>query len=82
MEGWEDSETLNATGLHPVNEKSAVISTRTRFSGEKILITLQLWKKGEFTRKELSPVRSARIAPDKSHVDIVLRNGSRKTARF
>lgn len=84
IEGWNGSEVVHTTGLHPVSEKSAVIRSRTRFSGEKILITLQLWKRGdrEFTRQELSPVKSARVAPDKSRVDILLRDGSRKTVRF
>ena len=82
--GWDNLAFVSTENLHPVSKKSSLISAKANISGEKIFITLQLWKKGkkDFTSKELHPVKSAKIADDKNSVEIVFQDGSAKTVNF
>lgn len=86
LDGWKKTFTVYPEGLHPVSGKCALSMVSDRLSGNKIYITLQLWKKknskGGFTSKELRPVRSVDISKDKKAVTIRLANGERKTILF
>lgn len=84
LAGWEHLYFTNAVGLHPISENSSLINAKSNFDGEKIFITLQLWKKGEkpFTKEELSPVKEVKVADDKSKVQILFQNGTTKTIEF
>ncbi|RZK50052.1 MAG: hypothetical protein EOO87_19520 [Pedobacter sp.] len=84
LNGWHNLAFTATKGLHPVSENSTLISAKDNFEGEKIFITLQLWKKGEkaFTAKELSPVKSVKIAEDKNSVEVIFNDGSVKKVVF
>ena len=60
LQGWSEVEFVQTEGLHPVSNKCSVINVATTHSGDKVFITLQLWKKSgkPFTKKELAPVKS------------------------
>ena len=60
LQGWSEVEFVQTEGLHPVSNKCSVINAVTTHSGDKVFITLQLWKKSgkPFTKKELTPVKS------------------------
>ena len=60
LQGWSEVEFVQTEGLHPVSNKCSVINAATTHSGDKVFITLQLWKKSgkPFTKKELTPVKS------------------------
>ena len=60
LQGWSEVEFVQTEGLHPVSNKCSVINAATTHSGDKVFITLQLWKKNGklFTKKELTPVKS------------------------
>ena len=51
---------------------------------ENVMVTLMLWKKGKkaFTKKELNPVKSVKIAEDNSSVTITMSDGSVKEVTF
>lgn len=82
--GWDKLDFTATENLHPVSKKSSLINAKVKTSDEKILITLQLWKKGkeDFTSKELNPVKSVKITDDKNSVEVVLQDGSTKTVNF
>ena len=68
LTGWEKTYTVYPEGVHPVSEKCALNMVSDQLSGEKIYVTLQLWKKNEkrgFTSKELTPVKSVHVSEDK-----------------
>ena len=60
LQGWSEVEFVQTEGLHPVSNKCSVINAAATHSGDKVFITLQLWKKSgkPFTKKELTPVKS------------------------
>ncbi|MDR2953863.1 MAG: DUF2264 domain-containing protein [Prevotella sp.] len=84
LEGWKDMEFIEADGLHPVSPKCSVIRGKDNFSGEKIFVTLQLWKKGDkkFTKKELLAIKDIHISENNNSIEITLANGERKRVEF
>jgi len=84
LEGWKETKFVDAQNLHPVSPKSSVIVAEDTLEGEKIFITLQLWKQGTkaFSQDELTPVKKIEIANDKTTVKISLKDGSVKTVHF
>ena len=81
--GWAAMGFVDAKGLHPVSENSTLISATDRFSGEKIFVTLQLWKKGTkpFTTKELSPVKAVKVSGTRL-VEVVFQDNTSKIVHF
>ena len=78
LTGWEKTYTVYPEGVHPVSEKCALNMVSDQLSGEKIYVTLQLWKKNEkrgFTSKELTPVKSVNVSEDKKQVTVRLASG-------
>jgi hypothetical protein len=68
-----------------VSKNCAVIMATDHLpAGEKIYITLQLWKRGKepFTMNELSPIKEIRVADDNSCVKIIFNDGNRKIVSF
>ncbi|MCD7973450.1 MAG: hypothetical protein LUG18_12465 [Candidatus Azobacteroides sp.] len=84
LAGWNNTEILYTYGLHPVRDKAAVINARDTFSGEKIYITFNFWKKGdkEMVDTEWVPVEDIRISEGQETVQISFRNGTIKTISF
>lgn len=84
LNGWSSTDFIDAQDLHPVSKSCSLINAKDTLSGEKIYVTLQLWKKGKhpFSKKELSPVKSVSISQDKQTVEITLRSGERKIVQF
>lgn len=82
LQGWTEVEFVQTEGLHPVSDKCSVINAATTHSGDKIFITLQLWKKSgkSFTKKELAPVKSFEQNGDT--VIIHFSDGTVKTVSF
>ena len=90
LSGWSgDVKALYPRDLHPVSKTCLLPILNERVGGgNRILITLQLWKKLDaqggngFTAKELQPVRSFQIAKDANSVSIKLANGTQKVVKF
>lgn len=84
LEGWSQLKFVDAEGLHPMSKNSTLISGEDHFSGEKIFVTLQLWKKGseEFSKEELNPVKNISISEDKNKVEIQFQDGETKVVIF
>lgn len=84
LEGWDRLGFVDGEGLHPVSRKCSLINAVQNFSGEKIFITLQLWKKGNdpFSDNELTPVKKIEKADDNSLVKITLQDGTVKVVTF
>lgn len=82
LQGWTEVEFVQTKGLHPVSDRCSVINAATTHSGDKIFITLQLWKKSgkSFTKKELTPVESFEQNGDT--VTIHFSDGTVKTVSF
>ncbi len=79
LQGWSEVEFVQTEGLHPVSNKCSVINAATTHSGDKVFITLQLWKKSgkPFTKKELTPVKSFKQTGDT--ITIYFSDGTVKT---
>ena len=79
LQGWSEVEFVQTEGLHPVSNKCSVINAVTTHSGDKVFITLQLWKKSgkPFTKKELTPVKSFKQTGDS--ITIYFSDGTVKT---
>ena len=79
LQGWSEVEFVQTEGLHPVSNKCSVINAATTHSGDKVFITLQLWKKSgkPFTKKELTPVKSFKQTGDS--ITIYFSDGTVKT---
>lgn len=83
--GWEEMETLDTTGLHPANDKSAVINVSHKLAENNkqpvIYATLMLWKEsGEaWTDKELVPVRRIDRSGEDDRIVVLFDDGSKKT---
>lgn len=84
LDGWHNISFTDAEGLHPMSDKSSLINVKDNFSGEKIFVTLQLWKKGNkpFSSKELSPIKDIKISENLNKVGILLQDGTTKTVTF
>lgn len=82
LQGWTDIEFVQTKGLHPVSNRCSVINASTTHSGDKIFITLQLWKKSgkPFSKKELTPVKYFEQKDDV--VTIHFSDGTVKTVSF
>ncbi|RHL09478.1 MULTISPECIES: DUF2264 domain-containing protein [Bacteroides] len=80
LQGWSEVEFVQTEGLHPISNKCSVINAATTHSGDKVFITLQLWKKSgkPFTKKELTPVKSFKQTGDT--ITIYFSDGTVKTA--
>lgn len=79
LQGWSEVEFVQTEGLHPVSNKCSVINAATTHSGDKVFITLQLWKKSgkPFTKKELTPVKFFKQTGDS--ITIYFSDGTVKT---
>ena len=79
LQGWSEVEFVQTEGLHPLSNKCSVINAATTHSGDKVFITLQLWKKSgkPFTKKELTPVKSFKQTGDS--ITIYFSDGTVKT---
>ena len=79
LQGWSEVECVQTEGLHPVSNRCSVINATATHSGDKVFITLQLWKKSgkPFTKKELTPVKSFKQAGDT--ITIYFSDGTVKT---
>ena len=79
LQGWSEVEFVQTEGLHPVSNKCSVINAAATHSGDKVFITLQLWKKSgkSFTKKELTPVKSFKQTGDT--ITIYFSDGTVKT---
>lgn len=79
LQGWSEVEFVQTEGPHPVSNKCSVINVATTHSGDKVFITLQLWKKSgkPFTKKELAPVKSFKQTGDT--ITIYFSDGTVKT---
>ena len=79
LQGWSEVEFVQTEGPHPVSNKCSVINVATTHSGDKVFITLQLWKKSgkPFTKKELTPVKSFKQTGDT--ITIYFSDGTVKT---
>ena len=85
LSGWSGLEFIKGEGVHPESDYCTVINSTDRLpQGDKIYITLQLWKKGnkDFTKEELSPVKNLHISNDRNTVELILNNGTTKTIRY
>lgn len=45
LQGWSEVECVQTEGLHPVSNRCSVINATATHSGDKVFITLQLWKR-------------------------------------
>lgn len=78
--GWKEVNLEHTSGLHPETERCAVLNARGAFVGERIFITLLLWKEAgkRITDKELFPVKDIIISKDGRGVTILLNDGTQK----
>ncbi|MDL2303954.1 DUF2264 domain-containing protein [Bacteroides sp. OttesenSCG-928-D19] len=83
LEGWNQLEFVEAGNLHPVSQKCSVIRAKDNLSGEKIFVTLQLWKKGDkdFNDKELFPVEKINIS-NGDKIKILFKDGTVKNVNL
>lgn len=81
---WDQTNVLHPEGTHPVSKTCGLIMSEQQIQQEEVMVTLMLWKKGKkaFSKKELTPVKSIKIADDKSSVEITFADNSTKTVRF
>ena len=82
--GWDATTVHYPVGLHPVSDQCSLIMSEKAVSGEHVMVTLHLWKKGKkpFSHKELSPVREVKVADDLSSVEIIMADKSVKSIVF
>ena len=81
---WDQTNVLHPEGIHPVSKTCGLIMSEQQIQQEEVMVTLMLWKKGKkaFSKKELTPVKSIKIADDKSSVEITFADNSTKAVRF
>lgn len=81
---WDKTEVLHPEGIHPVTYKCGLIQNEKHIQNEEVMVTLMLWKKGDkqFSKKELTPVKSVKIADDKNSVIVTFADKSVKTVKF
>ena len=84
LTNWDKTEVLHPEGIHPVTYKCGLIQNEKHIQNEEVMVTLMLWKKGDkqFSKKELTPVKSVKIADDKSSVIVTFADKSVKTVKF
>ncbi len=84
LKGWKNLKFVDAQGLHPVSNQCSLVVAEDHFSGEKIFITLQLWKNTNdgFKNNDFLPVKDVKISSDLSKVEVLLRSGETKTVLF
>ena len=84
LTNWDKTEVLHPEGIHPVTYKCGLIQNEKHIQNEEVMVTLMLWKKGDkqFCKKELTPVKSVKIADDKSSVIVTFADKSVKTVKF
>ena len=86
--GWEDTEVVSATGLHPESNNSKVLNVvvdeHKEIKDSKIYATLMLWKKSgeKWKSKELVPIKSIISTTKENRVTIKYRNGESKQVQF
>lgn len=82
--GWDSVEAIFPYGLHPVSDKCAVVVTEAEPVGERIFVTLHLWKKGNkpFGKAELSQVKSVSVNDDKTEVVVAMADGTVHSIKF
>lgn len=86
--GWTAQEKgIYPDNLHPVSHRCVLPRLAEKISGERILVTLQLWKKVDksgqgFTEKELDPIKSLTLSKDGTTMTIKLANGQTKVVKF
>ncbi len=83
--GWDDAASVSfPKGLHPVSNRCALPSLRQHVEGSRLLVSLQLWKKGSdaFTDRQLMPVKNLKVSSDQRTVTVTLTSGEKKTVRF
>jgi hypothetical protein len=81
---WDKTSVLHPEGIHPVSNTCGLIQNEKRVEKDDVMVTLMLWKKGDkqFSKKELTPVKSVKIADDKSSVTVTFADKSVKTINF
>ena len=81
---WDMTSVLHPEGIHPVSKTCGLIMSEKLIQQEEIMVTLMLWKKGQkpFSKKELSPVKSIKIAEDNTSVEITFTDNSVKRVVF
>lgn len=85
--GWsQDVKALYPRGLHPVSKTCLLPILNEKVESQKVLVTLQLWKKIDkngngFTAKELAPVKAVNVSKDSKTITVKLSNGT-KTINF
>jgi hypothetical protein len=82
--GWDTTTIHYPVGLHPVSNQCSLIMSEKAVESTHIMVTLHLWKKGdkEFSNKELSPVKSVKVADDLQSVEVVMADNTVKTVKF
>ncbi len=84
LQGWQNMETLDTTGLHPASDESSVINLSHKLTENDeqpvIYATLMLWKEsGEaWTDKELMPVKKIDRSADDNRIVVLFADGSEK----
>ncbi|MDD3078441.1 MAG: DUF2264 domain-containing protein [Paludibacter sp.] len=79
---WGEMQFVHTTGLHPESYASAVVNAsgklNTEKQKEKIIVTVELWKKSgdEWSKKELNPIKKIKISKDKTCVYVIMKNQS------
>ncbi|MDN3668481.1 DUF2264 domain-containing protein [Echinicola jeungdonensis] len=88
LKGWSGIEVVEATGLHPQSDKSAVINVFDDFDPEtehiSIYATLMLWKKSgeKWSEKELMPIQELEFNKEDKAVKLTFKNGGTKTVYY
>lgn len=85
--GWDNMETLETSGLHPVDEISKVTNIMAKYSPNKenpgIFATLMLWKKSgrNWTNDELIPI-STMNQNENGQVRVIMKDGHTQVVNF
>lgn len=87
LRGWGNSiKPVDAKGLHPMSLESTTINVEDAFvpGQDPFYCTLMLWKKSNQRWKstELNPVKSIVISQDQMTVNLLFKDGSKKTVDF
>lgn len=84
LQGWERTDFIKTQGLHPESEFSTVVNTKDKLSGEKVYVTLMLWKTNgkQFSKKELFPIRDVSISGNNKEVQVYFNDGTKKKVYF
>lgn len=84
LAGWPKPSFMQTSGLHPASKQAGLLVCEKKVEKENVMVTLMLWKEGKkaFTKKELNPVKSVKIAEDNSSVTITMSDGSVKEVTF